>query len=72
MDILNTLKELNACFGPSGCEAEIREKIAGLAKPYADKIYTDVMGNLIVVKYAKGRIIRSVQDDSNGAAQDNI
>ena len=50
MDVLKTLKELNSCFGPSGCEKEIREKIAELAKPYADEISTDVMGNLIVLK----------------------
>lgn len=54
MQILNTIKELNACFGPSGCEEEIRNKIAELAKPYADEMYTDVMGNLIVVKKAAG------------------
>ena len=52
MNILKTLKELNSCFGPSGCEAEIREKIAELARPYADEISTDTMGNLIIVKKA--------------------
>ncbi|MBR6236779.1 MAG: M20/M25/M40 family metallo-hydrolase [Firmicutes bacterium] len=54
MQILNTIKELNACFGPSGCEEEIRNKIAELAKPFADEMYTDVVGNLIVVKKAAG------------------
>ena len=53
MDILQTLKELDSCFGPSGCEAQIRDKIAEMAVPYADEIRTDVMGNLIVVKRAK-------------------
>ena len=52
MNILETMKTLNACFGPSGCEKEIREKIEELAKPYADEIYKDVMGNLIIVKKA--------------------
>lgn len=52
MQILDTIKELNACFGPSGCEDVIRNKIAELAKPYADEICTDVMGNLIVFKKA--------------------
>ena len=61
MHILNTIKELNACFGPSGCEAEIRNKIAELAKPYADEIYTDVMGNLIVVKKS---VTRKHTDDN--------
>ena len=55
MNILETLKTLNFCFGPSGCESGIREKIAELAKPYADEIYTDVMGNLIAVKRAADR-----------------
>ena len=53
MDTLKTLKELNACFGPSGCEADIRNKIAQLAEPFADEVYTDVMGNLVAVRYAK-------------------
>ena len=61
MDILQTLKELNSCFGPSGCEKEIREKIAELAAPYADEMYTDVMGNLIVIKYAAQKSTRSSQ-----------
>ena len=50
MDIIETLKTLCSCYGPSGCEAEIREKISELAAPHADRIYTDVMGNLIAVK----------------------
>ena len=50
MDIVKVLTELNTSFGPSGCEAPVREKIAELARPFADEIYTDVMGNLIAVK----------------------
>ncbi len=52
MDIIETIKTLNACFGPSGCEEDIRNKIAELAEPFADEIYTDVMGNLVAVKHA--------------------
>lgn len=55
MDVFATLKELNSCYGPSGCEAQIREKIAALAAPYADEIRTDTMGNLIVLKKAAKR-----------------
>ena len=55
MDVFKTLKELNACFGPSGCEAQIREKIAELATPFADEIRTDTMGNLIVLKKAAAK-----------------
>ncbi|MBR4429097.1 MAG: M20/M25/M40 family metallo-hydrolase [Clostridia bacterium] len=55
MNIFETLKTLNSCFGPSGCESGIREKIVELAKPFADEIRTDVMGNLIAVKHAAAR-----------------
>ena len=55
MNAFKTLKELNACYGPSGCETEVREKIAELAKPFADEIRTDTMGNLIVVKKAENQ-----------------
>ena len=52
MDAFKILKQLNCCYGPSGCESEIREKIAEIAEPYADEICTDTMGNLIVRKKA--------------------
>ncbi|MCR5009637.1 MAG: M20/M25/M40 family metallo-hydrolase [Clostridia bacterium] len=67
MQILDTIKELNACFGPSGCEEEIRNKIAELAKPFADEMYTDVMGNLIVVKKAAGKRGAAKADNFNEA-----
>ena len=69
MNVLDTLKKLNACFGPSGCEKEIREKIAELAEPFADEIYTDVMGNLIAVRRAAAKTPRSPQSDF--PSQDN-
>ena len=52
MNVFNTLMKLNSCFGPSGCETEVREKIAELARPFADEIRTDTMGNLIARKAA--------------------
>ena len=50
MDILSVLKQLNAAHGPSGEEREVRAKIEELARPYADEIITDTLGNLIVQK----------------------
>ena len=52
MNVFETLKELNSCYGPSGCEGPVREKIAQLAVPFADEIHTDTMGNLIVIKHS--------------------
>jgi len=46
------LKELCEAFGVSGCEFEVREVIENVAKPYADDIFTDNIGNLIVFKRA--------------------
>ena len=68
MDVLKTLQQLNACFGPSGCEAQICDKIERLARPFADDIYTDVMGNLIVVKHVPDapRLMFAAHMDSIG------
>ena len=52
---MNTLlKELTQLFGVSGYEREVREYIAAFAKPYADEMITDTLGNLIVVKKGTG------------------
>ncbi|WP_026962005.1 M42 family metallopeptidase [Alicyclobacillus herbarius] len=42
------LKELTEAIGPSGFEDEVRNLIRKAARPYADRVYTDVLGNLIV------------------------
>ncbi len=54
MDTFELLKQLNAAHGPSGDEGEIRQVIADLAKPFADDMTTDTMGNLIVRKRGEG------------------
>ena len=54
MDTFELLKQLNAAHGPSGDEGEIRQLITALAKPFADEITTDTMGNLIVRKRGDG------------------
>ena len=67
MDILKTLQALNACHGPSGDEKEIAAAIEKLAAPYADKIKTDTLGNLIVRKKGSGpKIMFSAHMDSIG------
>jgi putative aminopeptidase FrvX len=42
------LKQLTEAFGPSGCEQEVRKLIIEAVRPYADRVYTDVLGNLYV------------------------
>lgn len=67
MDILKTLTAINACHGPSGDESAVADMIESLAKPYADDIRRDVMGNLIVHKKGSGpRIMFAAHMDSIG------
>lgn len=48
--MIEQLKTLCRLNGVSGAEAEVRDYIYGQAKPYADSIRTDALGNLIVFK----------------------
>lgn len=48
--MLNVLKQLCALSGVSSWEDEVRDFIRAQAKPYADSIRTDAIGNLIVFK----------------------
>lgn len=67
MDILKTLQTINACHGPSGDEGQVANAIAELARPYADEITQDIMGNLIVHKKGLGkRIMFAAHMDSIG------
>ncbi len=52
---MELLKKLCAITAPSGNEVAIREAIAAEIAPYADEIYTDVMGNLIARKGKGGK-----------------
>lgn len=47
------LKTLCALPGPSGCEDAVREFVLEKAKPFADEIRTDAIGNVMV--YRKGK-----------------
>ena len=55
MELFDLLQALCQTHGPSGDEEPVREKIAELAKPWADEILTDTMGNLMVHKKGPGR-----------------
>lgn len=52
---MELLKKLCEAYAPSGDEGGICKIIADEIKEYADEIYTDVMGNLVVHKKGKGK-----------------
>jgi putative aminopeptidase FrvX len=54
MDILSTLKLLNACHGPSGDESEIAHIIRTIAGQWADEWKIDTMGNLMIHRSGTG------------------
>lgn len=67
MDILKTLSTINAGHGPSGDESAVADIIESLAKPFADDIRRDVMGNLIVHKKGNGpKVMFAAHMDSIG------
>ncbi len=67
MELLEILEALNKTHGPSGDEGGVREKIAELAKPWADEMFTDTLGNLIVHKKGDGpRVMLAAHMDSIG------
>ena len=67
MELIEILEALNQTHGPSGDEGEIREKIAGLARPFADEVKADTLGNLVVHKKGKGpRVMFAAHMDSIG------
>ena len=73
MDMMKTLAELTGAFGPSGCETEISQVIERLAKPYADEISRDVMGNLICRRKGSGpKVMFSAHMDSIGLVATHI
>ena len=50
---IDTFKALRGVYGPSGREDDAAQAIMEMVKPYADKIYRDVLGNVIAVKEAQ-------------------
>lgn len=67
LNIFETYKKVARAFGPSGREHDVSAVIETLAKPYADEIYRDTMGNLIARKKGNGKkIMLSAHMDSIG------
>ena len=67
MEILETLRALNACFGPSGQEGAVAEAIRKIAAPYVDECTVDTLGNLLCRKKGKGpKVLFAAHMDSIG------
>ena len=67
MELFELIQTLNTAHGPSGDEGAVREAVAGLARPYADEVAADTLGNLIVRKRGSGpRVMLCAHMDSIG------
>lgn len=67
MELFDLVRQLCVSYGPSGSEEEIRRVLQDLARPFADEIITDTLGNLIVHKRGPGpRVMFSAHMDSIG------
>ena len=67
MNILDVLNKMNACHAPSGEESGLAGLIQTLSSDYADDIFSDVMGNLIVHKKGNGpKVMFAAHMDSIG------
>ena len=67
MELLETLRALNACHGPSGDEGGVAAAIEKLAAPYADECRRDTLGNLIVHRRGSGpKVMFAAHMDSIG------
>lgn len=56
----DTLKELLSCYGPSGSEHAVAQKVRDLLEGHADSVRTDVLGNLIVEKFGTGKDAKTI------------
>ncbi|MBR2121673.1 MAG: hypothetical protein IJ930_01835 [Lachnospiraceae bacterium] len=66
-------QELVSYTGPSGCEQERAAFIADYVRPYADEVFTDALGNLIVHKKGSGaRVMADAHMDTTGFIADYI
>ncbi|GHV06911.1 aminopeptidase [Clostridia bacterium] len=67
-DTFKTQKELAKIFAPSGRESELIHHIADLARPFADELRIDALGNLIVLKKGSSgkKLMLSAHADSIG------
>ncbi len=58
--MIELLKTLCALPGPSGCEDAVREYVIKAAKPFADELRTDSIGNVMVFCKGKKTLARPV------------
>ena len=58
--MIELMKELCALPGPSGCEDAVREFVLKKAKPFADEIRTDAIGNVMVFRKGAKALERPV------------
>lgn len=67
IDFFNTLTKLSKIASPTGRESNLSHAIEELARPYADEITTDALGNLIVHKRGSGdRVMFAAHMDTIG------
>ena len=67
MELTEILCMLDSAHGPSGDEGDIRAVIHQLARPWADEIMSDVMGNLVARKKGSGpKVMFAAHMDSIG------
>ena len=67
MELFELIQTLNTAHGPSGDEGAVREVIAALARPHADEVTADTLGNLIVRKRGSGpKVMLCAHMDSTG------
>ena len=67
VDILQTLRDLNAHFGPSGEEEAIRKRIEEIAPGRIDEAHVDALGNLILRRKGSGpKVMFAAHMDSIG------
>ncbi len=55
--MIDSIKELVSVTGVSGNETAVADYIKSKITPYADKVYSDVLGNLVAVKRGSGKKI---------------
>ncbi len=73
MDLLHTLADLTAAFGPAGCERGVARVIEKLAGQYCDEVSRDTMGNLICRKKGNGpRVMFAAHMDTIGLVATHI
>ena len=73
MDMMHTLAELTAAYGPSGMEKGVAGVIEKIAASYCDEVTYDVMGNMFCHRKGSGpRVMFAAHMDSIGLVATHI